>query len=339
MKEFESQQFRDELANRISLAPKEERRSILNKAREEWKKQLEKEPQKPIVEVCSKINEFLRSEVMPQFEQIQVRAKVFSETIIVQVRSGQEIAQVDLDNFKNIQSSLVTELEAVVGKMQNKFFTEDNFLLNSLAGTHAHNIRHLISSRFQEYEDKLKDYLYIPENERAIKNVPVFNAFTISDIEINPEKFTPRKDDLAEVFTDLDYQYKHGSEQKPNIILEVERPVGKIEIEHFLGLTMESFNELIRNATDAMPNGGRITISVARQEDSVVITVADTGQGIPREHLQKIFEEGFTTKAKGTGKGLFLLKEYFEKVLSGKVDIISEVGKGTSINIMLPVLK
>ncbi|OGM98289.1 MAG: hypothetical protein A2915_04200 [Candidatus Yanofskybacteria bacterium RIFCSPLOWO2_01_FULL_41_34] len=294
---------------------------------------------RPIIEVCSKINEFLRSQIIPQFAEKQARAKFFCDELTTKIHGGQKITREDLDAFKKIQDSIIVELIGIVHRMQDNFFTEGDFLLNSLVGTYVHDIKGLISSRFEEYADKLKDYLDLQENEQAIENVPVFNAFTISDIEINPENFTPREDDLSEVFNDLNYQYKHGSEQRPNIILEVERPSEKIEIDHFLGLTIESINELIRNAIDAMPNGGTIKISAEKHGDNVAITITDTGAGITEENLQKIFEDGFTTKTQGTGKGLFLLKEYFEKVLNGKVDIISEVGKGTTISITLPVLK
>jgi len=96
---------------------------------------------------------------------------------------------------------------------------------------------------------------------------------------------------------------------------------------------------LLTNATHAVQKEGQIRISTKRaQNGSVDITVADTGCGIPKEHLAKIFDPFFTTKpeGKGTGLGLSICHGIVDR-LGGRISVSSEVGKGSTFVITLPV--
>lgn len=92
---------------------------------------------------------------------------------------------------------------------------------------------------------------------------------------------------------------------------------------------------LILNAVQAMPNCGTLAIEVFDEENFVVVRVSDTGVGIPKEHFDKIFEPYFTTKAKGMGLGLAVVKRLVD-FLNGQISFESEVGKGTTFTIKLP---
>ena len=93
---------------------------------------------------------------------------------------------------------------------------------------------------------------------------------------------------------------------------------------------------LITNAIQAMTNGGRLIISVIRQDDDIVFRFADNGPGIPPENLESIFEPLFTTKAKGIGLGLSLVKLLVE-AQHGRVSVHSELGKGACFEVSLPI--
>jgi two-component system NtrC family sensor kinase len=96
---------------------------------------------------------------------------------------------------------------------------------------------------------------------------------------------------------------------------------------------------VITISTKAARNGGPRADDAAAAKGSVEIKVSDTGAGIPRENLQKIFEPFFTTKGqKGTGLGLAVVWGIIEKH-GGRVTVESEVGKGTTFSILLPVDK
>lgn len=97
-------------------------------------------------------------------------------------------------------------------------------------------------------------------------------------------------------------------------------------------------SELIRNAVDAMPSGGMITISGNRQGKFIEIIVQDTGVGISRNHLEKIFDERFTTREGYTHKGigLHVIKTVVE-FYSGYVKAESNLGRGTAITVAFPI--
>jgi len=93
-----------------------------------------------------------------------------------------------------------------------------------------------------------------------------------------------------------------------------------------------------KNAADAMPSGiGEINIKISSVENNkVAIDMADTGKGMPRSSFKKVFEPGYTTKKRGWGLGLTLVKRIVENYHSGKIFVLSsEQGKGTTFRIVV----
>jgi signal transduction histidine kinase len=110
------------------------------------------------------------------------------------------------------------------------------------------------------------------------------------------------------------------------------------------------FMNLLLNAMDAMPQGGML--SIRAEADSIseknrkeadsqmvhnIITISDTGVGIPENNLTKIFDPFFTTKAHGTGLGLSIVYQILQNH-NGSSDVMSSIGKGTQFIIKLPAL-
>ncbi|MCD6300263.1 MAG: PAS domain S-box protein, partial [Dehalococcoidales bacterium] len=91
---------------------------------------------------------------------------------------------------------------------------------------------------------------------------------------------------------------------------------------------------IITNAVQAMPEGGKLTISAREKKEFLDVGIADTGCGIPQEVIGKIFNPLFTTRAKGIGLGLAVCKTIIESH-EGSITVNSKEGKGTTFNIKL----
>ncbi len=98
----------------------------------------------------------------------------------------------------------------------------------------------------------------------------------------------------------------------------------------------QAFQNIIKNSCDAMPEGGDITLSTKRVDNSVNIIIRDKGIGIPLSLLEKIFEPFVSHgKKEGVGLGLSIAKKIIEEH-GGKISVQSEIGEGTSLTITLP---
>ena len=93
---------------------------------------------------------------------------------------------------------------------------------------------------------------------------------------------------------------------------------------------------LIHNARDAMPNGGRITISLAHSDGQLMCDVSDTGPGIPPDILHQVMEPFFTTKARGIGLGLAISRSIVDRH-RGRLSVTSTQGKGATFQMSLPI--
>lgn len=93
---------------------------------------------------------------------------------------------------------------------------------------------------------------------------------------------------------------------------------------------------LIKNAMQAMTQGGVLTLGTGENADGVWLSVADTGGGIPQEQINRIFEPFFTTKKKGSGLGLMIVQRIV-RAHGGRIELESDAGRGTTFRIWLPL--
>jgi PAS domain S-box-containing protein len=99
-----------------------------------------------------------------------------------------------------------------------------------------------------------------------------------------------------------------------------------------------ALTNLVTNAMQAMPDGGKLTIQTHKEKVYAVISVKDTGVGIPEEVKSNLFTPLFTTKSKGQGLGLAVVKRFID-AMNGTICFESQVGKGTTFTITLPLNK
>ncbi len=98
------------------------------------------------------------------------------------------------------------------------------------------------------------------------------------------------------------------------------------------------WTNLVHNALQAMQQKGTLTVGLSRDGDEVVVSIGDTGCGIPEEIRARIFDAFFTTKpaGEGTGLGLDIVRKIIDKH-HGRIEVDSEVGRGSTFTVRLPI--
>ena len=124
--------------------------------------------------------------------------------------------------------------------------------------------------------------------------------------------------------------------QKSNIQLAQLLPIDVPPVYVDRALLKQAVLNLVLNAADAMPNGGQLRLVLSRRGEMAEISVGDTGKGIPVENRQKIFQLFFTTRPGGSGIGLASTFRIVQ-LHNGSIDFTSEVGRGTTFRIELPL--
>lgn len=122
-----------------------------------------------------------------------------------------------------------------------------------------------------------------------------------------------------------------------NIALKTNIDVDPPQIKTEPTFLRRALTNLVNNAIQAMPNGGELEVKACINGDKLVITVSDTGEGIPEEVKAKLFKPMVTTKSKGQGFGLAVVKRLVD-ALNGTISFESTEGKGTKFIIKLPML-
>ena len=136
---------------------------------------------------------------------------------------------------------------------------------------------------------------------------------------------------ISDVFSLLEHQFATA---KVKVRRELSgAPVQVFGIEH---QPQQVFLNLFLNARDAMPRGGWLSVSTRVDGDRAVAEVSDTGSGIPSEHLARIYDPFFTTKAIGRGTGLGLSITYgIVHEHDGTISCASAIGQGTRFTLTL----
>lgn len=118
------------------------------------------------------------------------------------------------------------------------------------------------------------------------------------------------------------------------VLCHVDDQLPRIQLDE--NLLKQALLNLIKNAQHAMEGGGVLTIDVTHRDDQIQLAIGDTGDGIPLEVREKIFEPYFTTKDTGTGLGLTVVYKIV-KEHGGDIEVTSRPGEGTTFFISLPV--
>jgi PAS domain S-box-containing protein len=182
-----------------------------------------------------------------------------------------------------------------------------------------------------EARDDMREYLEVISEEIDRLNTIVVNYL----FAVRPMNLETEPADINELLKDLvDFIQYELEENRITPVLDLCAEVPRLEIDE--KLIKQALLNVIKNAQAAMPLGGEIRIRTAVRDSQVLISLADTGEGIPEDNLEKIFEPYFTTKESGSGLGLTLVYKII-KEHGGDIQVLSPLNEGTEFRVFLPI--
>jgi len=243
-------------------------------------------------------------------------------------RMGALVTLRDLDSLESIDTQLkVSERLAALGRITAGVAHEVKNPLNSMR-LWLENLKESLSSDADSSSQQAVQVLD-KEIDRLDQVVKRFLDFT------RPMDVHLEATQLADLLKGV-LEIAKPQLQKSNIQLAQLLPIDVPEVYVDRALLKQAVLNLVLNAAEAMPNGGQLRLVLSRRGEMAEITVGDTGNGIPQENQQKIFQLFFTTRPGGSGIGLASTFRMVQ-LHNGSIDFTSEVGRGTTFRIELPL--
>jgi signal transduction histidine kinase len=211
-------------------------------------------------------------------------------------------------------------------------------LLGRLAGGVAHELRNplgVIANSVYYLKLVLPDPSPAIQEYLEILSAEVGNAERIVAGLLDYAQ-TPMADRGAIKLTELTAQALRATSTPAQVKVVTDLPASLPDVYVDARQIQQVLVNLLINACQAMPGGGQLTLTAQAAGDQVALSIADTGSGIAPEHMGRLFEPLFTTKARGIGLGLALSKKLAE-ANGGKIEVRSEPGRGSTFTVTLPV--
>jgi len=248
-------------------------------------------------------------------------------------------ASLAIENAETYKS-LEDKIDQLTETQQRLIRSEKLAAIGSMSSYVAHEIRNpLVTiggfaktlSRFTFTDAKIKVNIDIIIEE--VKHLEkILNNITDFAKPSKPEKIDVQICEIMEntcLLMENYFQEKHITLQKKYETGVPEAPVDPTQIK-------QVFLNILMNAVESMPDGGKLDVKIKYIDGSVKIYIVDAGKGMKQDVLQNIYDPFFTTKPSGTGVGLSVSLKIIEDH-GGTIDAISEQGKGTTMLLTLPI--
>jgi len=243
-------------------------------------------------------------------------------------RMGALVTLRDLDSLESINTQLqVSERLAALGRITAGVAHEVKNPLNSMR-LWLENLKEALP---RDADDSARQAVHVLDNEIDRLDAVVKRFLDFSrpmEVRLEPTQLADLLRNVLEVAAP---QLEKAKVQVAQLL-----PIGIPEVFVDRALLKQAVLNLVLNAVDAMPSGGQLQLTLSRRGEMAEITVGDTGKGIPLEHRQKVFQLFFTTRPGGSGIGLASTFRIVQ-LHNGSIDFTSEVGRGTTFRIELPL--
>lgn len=329
-------------------------------------------------ELQSTQKQLIQAEKMASLGQLVANIAHEINTPLGAIRSSADSIEVYLLQVLSTFSGFIQKLDMPTLAIFNQLVEKANQKTDTLSRKEKRKIKYKLIEEFENLEIEEDEYyadiimdmnlygekelvmsLFQSNNKEELKKEVFDTAFQLTTIIKSNQTIKEATNRAAKtVFALKNFARQDHTEQKIEVLLnqtiettltlyhnQIKQGIDVIrnfeEIPLFLGYPdqlMQVWTNLIHNAIQAMKGKGKLFVSTKKQENNVLISIQDTGGGIPKEIQDKIFDAFFTTKVvgEGSGLGLDITKKIVEKH-DGKIWFETEEGKGTTFFIELPV--
>ncbi|MFH1338909.1 MAG: ATP-binding protein [Candidatus Omnitrophota bacterium] len=262
----------------------------------------------------------------------------FFNRMASQLKSAREQLEFYAKDLENKVVQRTAQLEAVHEQLIQ---FERAAAMGRMASALSHELKNVFTgiqtSAYYLKGKVLREYPRLAESFSDIEKEIGYASVIIADVLsfTRPKKMRLSEVDVNSIIEDiLSSPGQKEILKNIEVLREPEPELPRIKAD---GLQIrEVILNLIINAVQAMPAGGRLTLAAKQQEGFLRIEAADTGSGISDENMKKLFTPFFTTKSKGLGLGLSICKEIIERH-GGRIEVKTEPGKGTKFIVILPI--
>lgn len=249
------------------------------------------------------------------------------------------------ESMAKLNRDLETKIKMLEETQAQLIQSEKLASIGEMAAAVAHGLRNPLASLRAAAQVALRQVREAPVTQEHLKTViaevdrldrRIAHLLSFS----RPAPFHPLPEQVPRLIDGLLPTFA-GPLKDRGIRLETDLPIDLPDVQVDPIQLEQALGEIVSNALDAMARGGRLTIRGYREPEGgkaghVVIEIADTGVGIPKEVLPSVCDPFFTTRQDGTGLGLAIAKRYVAQN-GGRLDIASTPGAGTTVRIYLPV--
>ena len=251
--------------------------------------------------------------------------------------------QIKLEESSVLVEEYANQMEKIANQRAEQLKDAERLAaIGATAGMVGHDIRnplqaitgdvYLVKTELASTPDSEEKKNALESLKEIEKNVDYINKI-VADLQDYARPLNPHAEETELKCLIDDLLSKNGVPENVIVTVKVETDAIKVAADStFINRIMYN---LVNNAVQAMPKGGKLTIHAYKEANDSIITVKDTGVGIPDNIKSKLFTPMFTTKSKGQGFGLAVIKRMTE-ALGGMVTFESQEGKGTTFIVRLP---